>query len=351
MTLLVLYEELATYFVACISEFASKNDCDVHIIRKKVNEEAPFIFDLSAIKVYNREDFTNHELIELSKSINPDAILCGGWASKIYLRIVGSYNKKIPLVLGFDSQWSGSPKQIVASVISRFYITNKFNRCFVPGLQQKKFALKMGFPEKYIQTGAYSCDYDLFSSIYQNFKEGKTKHFPKRFLYVGRYVDNKGIRDLWDAFTELQAESSNEWELWCVGTGEIEPLQHEKIKHFGFVQPSELSKYIEQTGVFVLPSHFEPWGVVVHEFAAAGFPLIVSDQVGARITFVEKDRNGYIYKSGDKNELKNALKKMMTLSSEELIIMSHKSVELSKQITPQKWAASLMKLISIDPIQ
>ena len=32
-----------------------------------------------------------------------------------------------------------------------------------------------------------------------------------------------------------------------------------------FLQPHDLVKMIDSTGCFVLPSRFEPWGVVVHE--------------------------------------------------------------------------------------
>ena len=108
----------------------------------------------------------------------------------------------------------------------------------------------------------------------------RKKNFPKRFLYVGRYYDFKGVKTLWDAFIQLQVENPNDWELWCLGNGDLEPLEHPKIKHLGFMQPEDLDKIISETGIFILPSLFEPWGVVVQEYAAAGYPLILSNQIG-----------------------------------------------------------------------
>ena len=110
------------------------------------------------------------------------------------------------------------------------------------------------------------------------------------------------------------------------------------------MQPKDLSTYIRETGVFILPSHFEPWGVVVHEYTAAGFPIICSDEVGAREIFVDNKLNGYIYKAGNVNQLKESLKKMIDKSDEGLFEMSECSAEKSKQITPEIWANKLIEL-------
>src|SRR5207247_481782 len=130
-----------------------------------------------------------------------------------------------------------------------------------------------------------------------------------RFLYVGRYYDFKGITDLWEAFIQLQSARPNEWELWCLGAGSIAPVEHPKIKHFGFVQPTDLEPIIEQCGVFVLPSRFEPWGVVAQEYVASGFPLLLSRAVGAGEAFLEPGKNGYFFESGNVAQIKEQLQK------------------------------------------
>jgi glycosyltransferase involved in cell wall biosynthesis len=345
MTLLVLYEELAAYFINCVSVFSELNNCTVHIIHRKANKEAPFRFEMGNIKSYDRSLYTDEQLEQLARDIAPDAILCGGWSTKVYLRISKSFQKKIPVVLGFDNKWTGSLKQQLIRVAG-FYLRGHFNRCFVPGPEQKEFARKIGFGEAQIATGAYCCDYSLFHSHYLANRETKTKHFPHKFIYVGRYVEHKGLQDLWTAFIELQSEHKSDWQLWCLGTGDLQPVQHESIRHFGFVQPSEMSGYIRDTGVFVLPSHFEPWGVVVHEFAAAGFPLVCSDQVGARLSFVEDGRNGFVYPSADKKELKKILKRIMSMSDGQLQSMANESAAIAGKIRPETWSQNLMGLIS-----
>ena len=39
---------------------------------------------------------------------------------------------------------------------------------------------------------------------------------------------------------------------------------------------------LQGCGVYILPSHFEPWGVSVHEMGVAGFPMLaLPDAIGA----------------------------------------------------------------------
>ena len=342
-----LYSELAAYFLACIEELLKRPGIEVHIIRWPVNKEAPFRFSFPEnVKIYSRNEFDSAEaLARKVDAIGPSAIYCSGWVDKGYLSVCKAYKNKIPVIVGFDNQWKGTLKQRIATFISPFKILNHFSHCWVPGAPQEEYAVRLGFKKDKVLTGFYCCDHDFFHQQYLANADEKKEKFPKRFIYIGRYYDFKGITDLWEAFIELQEEQPNDWELWCLGTGDIAPVEHPKIMHFGFVQPAELPKFIKGAGVFVLPSHFEPWGVVVHEFAAAGFPLICSDEVGACSAFVQNDFNGYIYHAGNKKALKETLRKMMGLEQEQLITMAERSVEKAKLITPATWTKQLISLL------
>ncbi len=342
-----LYSEIATYFLACVEKLSLDTTIEITVIRWPVNKEAPFDFAFSSsISIYSRSDFkTDKQLVDFVNKLNPSVLYSSGWVDKGYLKVCKKYKNKIPVIVGFDNQWNGNLKQQIARIISPFKILNHFSHCWVPGILQEEYALKLGFRKENILTGFYSCDFDFFNNQYLANKDEKEKNFPKKFIYVGRYYEFKGIKNLWQAFIELQDEQPNDWELWCLGIGDIQPVVHPKIKHFGFVQPSELNNYIKDTGVFLLPSHFEPWGVVVHEFASAGFPIICSDKVGARTAFVENNYNGYIYESNDISALKVALMKIINSDNKTLFEMGEKSVEKAKQITPHIWAKQLISLL------
>jgi glycosyltransferase involved in cell wall biosynthesis len=342
-----LYTEIAPYFLACCNELLQRPGVKVHVIRYPVNNEAPFQFNETNnnIVLYNRKHYSAEQLLELVKNLDPSVLICSGWIDKDYLKICKRFYGKIPTVLTLDTHWRGALKQRIATVVSPFYFLRRFSRAWVPGNIQKKYALKLGFKESQINTGFYSADVDHFSSLYEVIKEEKKNNFPKRFIYVGRYYDFKGVIDLWNAFIALQKENPNEWELWCLGTGSLTPLLHPKIKHFGFVQPQDLIDYVKNTGVFVMPSLFEPWGVVLHEFAVMGFPLVVSDRVGAAELFVKDEINGYLFKGGELNDLKEKLKTIMQLTPEQLTLMGDESRKQAMQITPVKWADTVMSFL------
>jgi len=343
-----LYTEFSGYTLSSIKKLVENYNVDVHIIKWAINKEAPFQFeDVKNVTIYSRNNYSKKKLLDLVNRILPDIIIASGWIDKYYLEVCKCFFNKIPTVLTLDNQWTGTIRQRIAAVLSPVIILNKFSHAWVLGKSQFQYARKLGFDPKNIFKGYYSADYDFFFNQYQNNKLKKQENCPKKFIYIGRYIEHKGIKDLWQAFIELSKENENDWELWCLGTGELyeQRIEHEKIKHFGFVQPKEIENFIRDTSVFVLPSHFEPWGVVVHEFASAGFPMICSEEVGATEVFLEHGVNGYIYKTGDVMSLKNALQKIMNHTDKELLKMGEKSVEKSKLITPEKWAKTLMSII------
>jgi glycosyltransferase involved in cell wall biosynthesis len=343
MKVLFLYTELASYFVACCEQLAQ--NAEVHIVRWPVNQEAPFEFNFSArLKVYDKKNYNEQELQSLVFGIQPDIIVCSGWIDKDYLKIVRLFHAKIPTVMTLDTQWSGSFRQLSACVLSRFTLQRIFSHAWVPGDSQKRYAMNLGFKERQIKKGFYSCDLNEFNAIYDRRVNsiGQTK--PRRFLYVGRYYEFKGIADLWTAYEQFKKETGSDWELWCLGTGNLKGPEIEGLKHFGFVQPTDLEPIIKECSVFILPSRYEPWAVVVQEYAASGFPLLLSNSVGAREAFLKDGENGYSFESGNVEAIKMALKKMSELNEKELISMSQTSHRLAQIYSPEKWAESLAQI-------
>ena len=294
MKILFLYTELAGYFVSCINELSLLAE-EIHIVRWPVNKEAPFQFSFPEnVFVYERDAYSGQTLLQLVRQINPDKIICCGWIDKGYLKVCRAYKGKIPTVMSMDNHWNASAKQQLMRLIAPLTIHRCFSHSWVPGTLQKRYALKLHFPENKIQTGFYSADTVYFSNIFRKISPAKKENFPHRIIYIGRYIESKGVFTLWNSFIKAVEQTRSDWELWCLGTGELydKRVEHPQIKHFGFVQPTELEGYLAQTGIFILPSIFEPWGVVVQEMAAAGMPLICSDKVGAASLFLQDCKNG-----------------------------------------------------------
>jgi glycosyltransferase involved in cell wall biosynthesis len=130
-----------------------------------------------------------------------------------------------------------------------------------------------------------------------------------------------------------------------MGTGDIEGLVHPDIEHLGFVQPDRLRPILLDGGVFILPSKIEPWAVVVQEYAAAGYPLMLSKNVGAREAFLIDNENGFSFEANSVDAIKDAFVKLSRLNAEQLSAMRKVSHELGIVNTPKQWVATLLSFM------
>ncbi len=100
-----------------------------------------------------------------------------------------------------------------------------------------------------------------------------------------------------------------------------------------------------QSGAFILPSRYEPWGVVVHEFATAGLPLLLSEHVGARPQFLIDGLNGYTFYQDSAKDLAQKMHQLSSLSCESLLKMGQVSAGMAKRVTPEIAAASFVSAL------
>lgn len=318
------------------------------LIHWPVNPEAPFQFDFSFCAAHHsRDQLDGGSLSRIVGDFSPDLILCSGWMDKAYVNLCRQWHGKVPTVLTMDNHWTGSLKQQVWRAMAPITVQRTFSHAFVPGEAQKAYALKLGFSADRVKTGFYTADTARFHSYYRETEGEKAAAFPKRFLYLGRYVRHKGIFDLWEAFQRFRLNHPD-WELWCAGTGDQfeNRVESQGIRHFGFVQPADLLPILQQTGVYILPSHFEPWGVSVQEMAVAGFPMLLSDRIGAREAFLAGERNGKTFGAGHVHELELAMRWMADQPVEKLLEMSKLSHALGMSNTPALWAEKVISFAS-----
>jgi glycosyltransferase involved in cell wall biosynthesis len=100
--------------------------------------------------------------------------------------------------------------------------------------------------------------------------------------------------------------------------------------------------------IFVLPSHFEPWGLVVNEAMASGLPVIAADCVGCVDDLVEQERTGFIVPAHSPQDLFAAMKTLaldpdlrrrMGVKAKRLI--ADWTLENTANITVQAWQEAL----------
>jgi glycosyltransferase involved in cell wall biosynthesis len=125
-------------------------------------------------------------------------------------------------------------------------------------------------------------------------------------LFAGRLVEDKGVLDLLEAMRRLGPDAPT---LVVAGAGPLADNVRAApgVVSLGFVQPDRLCQLYALARWTVVPSHREPWGVVVNEALACGSPVIASDQVGAAFDLVEDGVTGRIVPARRPDALAEAL--------------------------------------------
>lgn len=347
MTILFLYTELADYTIACLKKLKEHHpEIQIVVVHYPVNPEAPFNFNFQEIGDFRCiADFKSFsELKLLVNSLSPQKIVVSGWANKWYLRLCLLMRTCSNNILAMDNHWKASVKQRIFALLASFVLPSIFKKIWIPGRPQLMYAQKLGFRQNDIIQGFYSCDTDFYMKLGVNAYVPKSEKFPRRLLCVARYIPVKNYSLLWNAFIEWKDQTNNDWELWCAGIGSDfdKRIKHPSIHHLGFVQKEGWEEIIQQTGVFILPSSSEPWGVVVHEFAASGYPMILSNKIGAATAFLNF-QNGWKFEPDDKKGLMDIFNELEKLDDATLIKMGMESIKLAKKITPGLWSDSLLQ--------
>jgi glycosyltransferase involved in cell wall biosynthesis len=84
-----------------------------------------------------------------------------------------------------------------------------------------------------------------------------------------------------------------------------------QVHFIGFANQTQLPEIYRASDLMVLPSEYEPFGVVVNEAMLCGCPVVVSDRVGAGYDLVSPGENGFVFPFGDVDSLAAILRETL----------------------------------------
>jgi len=107
-----------------------------------------------------------------------------------------------------------------------------------------------------------------------------------------------------------------------------------RTRFLGFVNQSALPQVYCASGPLVLPSEYEPFGVVVNEAMLCGQCAIVSDRVGAKFDLIREGETGFVFPAGDVDALTGILKRLLS-DCERIRAMGEKAFKRLAQWSPE----------------
>jgi glycosyltransferase involved in cell wall biosynthesis len=353
MKILYLYSEVMGYNVAVFEQLVLQYGATVDVVHWNNNKLTPYVApDMTGVQYHERSRFNTKQLIEFSLKLQPDLVYISGWMDAGYLKAVAQLKAiDVPIVVGFDTQWTGSLRQRLGAQLLRWHYKSKyFSYALIPGPLQFAYATRIGFKQTEILYPLLSGNTSVFSTATQVLSFAKKRDYPKRFLYVGRFTESKGVDILLAAFQIYKSRYQGAWGLTLVGAGPLlaainaAQLSDPDIHIEPFSDQLKLVEHAIAAGAFVLPSRYEPWGVVAHEFSSAGLPLILSEAVGARTQLLIDHLNGYTFYRDSAEDLAQKLARLSTLEPQQLCTMGLQSARLASSIDTKLAVASFVSV-------
>ncbi|MBN1472203.1 MAG: glycosyltransferase family 4 protein [Syntrophaceae bacterium] len=334
MKITILWASLASYTVAFFRELVLRNGCQLQLVYQPPRVNAPYnLFDLSFCEEALEDTIENRtSLGDRVNQFGPDVVLMSSWPYRHFMRLSRKLKKKGAYVIStMDNQYRGTLKQRIGIAIAPFFLKLSIDTFLVAGDRQAEFAKKLGYFD--VMYGLYAAEVDRFITTISITQR------PHSFLFAGRLIDVKNIKGLLEGYAYYRKKCSAPWDLKIVGTGPLEKVYARipGVQMLGFVQPSDLPNMFEKGRCLILPSTFEPWGVVIHEAAAAALSIIATYPCGAVSWFVHDGVNGFVVPP-HAEDIGKAMLRISQKTDDELMMMSRQSEILAGLWTPAKLA-------------
>jgi 1,2-diacylglycerol 3-alpha-glucosyltransferase len=186
------------------------------------------------------------------------------------------------------------------------------------------------------------------------------KHFHRKIFtgkkYIicpARYSEEKNLSFLIRCYAKSSIRGT--YTLRLIGEGPLRSRLQEEINALGLTENVQLTGWVsyedlpkEYAGaaLFVLPSKFEPWGLVVNEAMSAGLPIIISDTCGCKPDLLSEGANGWSINPENEDAFVERLNKFNTFEEKAVEILGKNSLQLIRSYSPETWAKSIQKIVN-----
>lgn len=154
------------------------------------------------------------------------------------------------------------------------------------------------------------------------------------FFYLGRISEEKGIA------TMIKAFQGTSYTLKIAGTGPLlEDLQQyikekriNNVEFLGFKQGQELQDLVKNAKAVILPSEWYENGPYSGIEAISQGKVMIGSDMGGIPELIENGKNGYVFKAGDIEGLRDCIRKIVSIPMQEYLLMQKASRKLYESV-------------------
>lgn len=225
---------------------------------------------------------------KLLTSLDPTHLIVSGFSAPPFINaILWARIHNIPLVQWYYSHELSSRFKRGPIRWLRKWILQRADAWATTGVMARDYLIDMDIPPERIELISNPVDVSIYRTAINSLGMPKG---PARILYVGQFIERKGVYLLLEAFQQMSCEAS----LRLVGYGPMEAELKQKSLSIPNVEfypatsnPRETVKHYGWADIVVMPSYREVWGLVVNEALAAGCYVLSSCDAGVTPDLVD----------------------------------------------------------------
>lgn len=333
-------------------------------LREKLGDHAIIMPQQKIIRLGNADsDFANSSLAlhwqqglySALRNVKPDVIIVEGFGRWAPAGIIYSILHRKRLLMFYErTAWTERKAGWWRTLYRR--LAGKAVDCFLSNgaFSEQYLRENLGFSSAPIIRGCMSADsfylhYDVEAELEARHKADREAECRSgkgiRFLYVGRIVEPKGIRQLLEAW-EIHHQSYSNDTLTLAGEGILLNEMRERygddkgIIMAGYVSYDRIFSYYKECDVVVQPTLEDNWSLVIPEAMSCGRAVMCSIYNGGYPELVKDSVNGYSFDPLDKEDFVNAFAKF---HSANLLKMGRQGMMIEKNFSPEKAALRIYK--------
>jgi len=300
-----------------------QNTCDIVLYTSKNSREVDYLVDGGVIHIYYlraknilKNCFYEKKLFDIIKKY--DVVQSSEYDQIANVKLYKLLKEKLVIYHGpYESSYNkGYPKKcFISDVYYLFHPSYKNVKCLAKSKLAEEFLKKKGF--KRIKTIGVGIDISRFIGVrvtdrinkkIELIKQEKSERKLEYLLYVGKLEDRRNIPLLLDIIEQCKINNkkikliivgngTEEYKDYCLKIIEKKEIR-DYIIYFESLSQEELKDLYSISDVFLLPTQYEIFGMVLLEAIYFGIPIITTKNGGSSF-LIDSSEKGVIIDTFD----------------------------------------------------